>query len=96
MNRYVFEELDKKRSFYNSLSKQEFEEKVIIDDDFAEGFITYARRLGVEVYLTNYQQQLKKYLRATMAQQLFGNEVFEIIINQDDPMIEKVKALSKE
>ncbi len=96
MSRYVFEELDKKRSFYNALTQEEFEEKVVIDDDFAEGFITYAKRLGMEIYLTNYQEQLKKYLRATMAQQLFGTNDFERIINEDDPMINKVKELSKE
>jgi len=96
INRYVFEELDKNRSFYNELSEKEFEEKVIIDNDFADGFMDYVRKLGVEVYLIDYHEQLKKYLRATMAQQLFGNEAFERIINKNDPMINKVLALSKE
>ncbi len=96
ISRYVFEELDKKRSFYNGLSEGEFKEKIVVSDDFAEGFITYARRLGIEIYLNNYQEQLKKYLRATMAQQLFGTNAFERIINKGDPMISKVLELSKE
>lgn len=95
MSRYVFEELDKKRSFYNDLTEKEFEEKIVIDNDFAEGFMRYARNLGMEIYLTNYQDQLKKCLRATMAQQLFGTNTFERIINEDDPMIHKVIELSK-
>ncbi|GAA4273787.1 S41 family peptidase [Aquimarina gracilis] len=96
MSRYVFEELDKRRSFYNALTEEEFKEKVVIDNEFAEGFITYARRLGMEIYLHNYQEQLKKYLRATMAQQLFGTNAFEKIINKDDPMISRVIKMSKE
>ncbi|MBQ0735012.1 S41 family peptidase [Aquimarina celericrescens] len=95
MGRYVFEELDKKRSFYNDLSEEEFNEKIEVDDDFAEGFLSYARRLGMEIHLNNYQEQLKKYLKATMAQQLFGTDEFERIINTDDAMINKVISLSK-
>ncbi len=96
MSRYVFEELDKKRNFYNEITEEEFQEKVVIDDNFAEGFIAYAKRLGMEIYLNNYQEQLKKYLQATMAQQLFGTDAFEKIINKDDEMINKVLELSKE
>ena len=97
MGRYVFEEeLDKKRSFYNNLSENEFMEKITIDNTFAEGFLRYARRRGVEIELTNYQNQLKKYLKATMAQQLFGTGESEKIINNDDAMIRKVLSLSKQ
>ncbi|GAA4276793.1 S41 family peptidase [Aquimarina mytili] len=97
IGRYVFEEeLDKKRDFYNNLSKQEFQETVTISDDFAEGFLKYARKRRVEIQLKNYQSQLKKYLKAIMAQQLFGTNEFEKIINNDDAMITKVLSLSKE
>ncbi len=93
MGRYVFEELDKKRSFYNSLSEDEFREKVVVDDAFAEGFLQYARKRGMEIELRNYHNQLKKYLKATMAQQLFGTGAFEKIINEDDAMVTKVRSL---
>ncbi len=95
MGRYVFEELDKKREFYNNLSEEKFKDEVVITDDFAEGFMRYARRIGVDIELKNYQEQLKKYLKATMAQQLFGTDVFEKIINKDDAMINKVLSLSQ-
>ncbi|WP_108867547.1 S41 family peptidase [Aquimarina aquimarini] len=96
MGGYVFEELDKNRVFYNDLSEEEFDEKVIVDDTFAEGFLNYLRERGVEIELENYKDQLKKYLKATMAQQLFGTGIFERIINRDDIMINKVVSLSKE
>ncbi len=95
MGRYVFEELDKKRIFYNGLSEQQFNEEVEIDDEFAEGFMVFSRRIGVEIELENYRDQLKKYLKATMAQQLFGTNAFEKIINKDDAMIKKVLSLSE-
>ncbi|WP_271767185.1 S41 family peptidase [Aquimarina algiphila] len=96
MGGYVFEELDKNRSYYNELSEDEFKEKIDVDDTFAEDFLQYARRRGIEIQLKNYKEQLKKYLKATMAQQLFGTDAFERIINKDDAMINKVLSLSKE
>ncbi|MDY8136876.1 S41 family peptidase [Aquimarina sp. 2201CG5-10] len=96
MGGYIFEELDKKRVFYNGLSEDEFKEEVNISSDFAEDFMKYIRRRGVEIELRNYQEQLKKYLKATMAQQLFGTGAFEKIINDDDKMIKKVLSLSQQ
>ncbi len=95
MGRYVFEELDKNRTYYNSLSLEEFKEQVIVKDNFTENFLNYARELGIEINLVGYKNQLKKYLKATMAQQLFGTEAFEKIKNTDDEMINKVLSLSK-
>ncbi|MBW1296184.1 S41 family peptidase [Aquimarina litoralis] len=95
MGGYIFEELDKKREYYNQLSEDQFKEEVQIDDDFAEGFLAYTRRNGVDLKLHNYREQLKKYLKAIMAQQLFGTNEFEKIINQDDKMIQKVLSLSQ-
>ncbi|WP_299603919.1 S41 family peptidase [uncultured Aquimarina sp.] len=96
MGGYIFEELDKKREYYNQLTKDQFKEEIQIDDEFAEGFLAYTRRNGVDLKLNNYREQLKKYLKAIMAQQLFGTNEFEKIINQDDKMIQKVLSLSPE
>ena len=79
----------------SSSSEQQFNEEVEIDDEFAEGFMVFSRRIGVEIELENYRDQLKKYLKATMAQQLFGTNAFEKIINKDDAMIKKVLSLSE-
>ncbi|GAA0716415.1 S41 family peptidase [Aquimarina litoralis] len=96
MGGYIFEELDKKREYYNQLTKDQFKEEIQIDNEFAEGFLAYTRRNGVDLKLNNYREQLKKYLKAIMAQQLFGTNEFEKIINQDDKMIQKVLSLSPE
>ncbi|WP_062054691.1 S41 family peptidase [Aquimarina longa] len=96
MGGYIFEELDKNREFYNGLSENDFNEKVTIDDAFANDFLKYIKRRGIEIELENYKNQLKKYLKATMAQQLFGTDAFEKIINKDDAMITKVISLTEE
>ena len=96
MGGYIFEALDKDRTYYNGLSEEEFNEKVIIDDAFVEDFLSYSRSRGIEIELKNYKDKLKEYLKATMAQQLFGTAAFEKIINQDDAMINKVISMSKE
>ncbi len=96
MGGYIFEELDKKRDYYNSLTEDRFKKEIEIDDDFADGFLLYMRKKNIDINLKNYQDQLKKYLKAIMAQQLFGTNAFEKIINKDDKMIQKVLSISKE
>jgi len=93
MGAYVFEELDKNRLYYNELSEDCFETEIKVDDVLAERFLNYARERGVEIELKNYKEQLKKYLKATMAQQLYGVNAFERILNRDDKMISRVIAL---
>ena len=95
MGRYVFEELDQKREFYNTISKEDFIKNYEVSSELAEGFMSYVRGRRIEIYLTNYEQELKKYIKATMAQQLFSNNLFEQILNQDDKMIKKVLELSR-
>ncbi|WP_378181301.1 S41 family peptidase [Aquimarina sp. SS2-1] len=95
MGGYIFEELDKKRDYYNNLTEEQFKEEITIDDDFADGFLIYTRKKGIDMNLKNYREQLKKYLKAIMAQQLFGTNAFEKIINKDDKMIQKVLSISQ-
>ncbi|GAA4111513.1 S41 family peptidase [Aquimarina addita] len=95
MGGYIFEELDKKRAFYNELTEEQFKTEIEIDDDFADGFLLYVKNAGVDIDLQDYREQLKKYLKAIMAQQLFGTDAFEKIINQDDSMIQKVMSIEK-
>ncbi len=95
MGRYVFEELDKKRTYYNGLSQEQFREEVVISDAFAEGFVVYAAQKGIILDLKRFNEQLKQYLKATMAQQLYDTSAFERFINEKDSMILKALSLSR-
>jgi carboxyl-terminal processing protease len=59
------------------------------------GFLRFSREREIPLKINEYRPLLKRYLKATMAQQLFGNSEFQRIINNDDRIIEKVIELSE-
>ncbi len=94
MGMFIFEELEKNRTYYNMLSHEEFKNEIIVSDTIVEDFISYARLSGINLRAENYKNIYKRYLKATMAQQLFGNNAFEQMVNQDDTIIQKVISIS--
>ena len=95
LSRFVFQELERKRSYYNSLSKLEFKNEVEITDQVIERLIAYGNSEKLNIRLTKYKPLMKKYLKAVMAQQLFGSTYFHQLKNQEDPVIDKVLELSE-
>ncbi len=94
MNQFIFEELEKNRPYYNQLSKEQFQEEVVISDEIVSNFLSFAQQRRVSLRISQYAQEYKRYLKATMAKQLFGNNAFEQMINKNDPFIEKLISLS--
>ncbi len=95
LSRFVFQELERKRSYYNSLSKREFENEVEITDEVIDRLIAFGKSEKLNIRLTEYKPLMKQYLKAVMAQQLFGSTYFQQLKNEGDPVIEKVLELSK-
>lgn len=95
MNRFVFEILEENREYYNSLSLEEFMQAPLVDDAMVREFVSFTRNEGYNLQVTTYTPVLKQYLKATMAQQLFGTNEFEQIVNEGDRVIEKVVELSR-
>ena len=89
MGRFVFEEMDTDRAYYNNLSLTQVKE-LEISDDIVKNFIGYARKRNIKLNLSKYSDLIKKYLKAIIAQQLFGSSYFEQILNDQDPMINKI------
>jgi carboxyl-terminal processing protease len=50
---------------------------------------------NIRLKVNKHKELLKQYLKAVMAQQLYGMNAFEKLLNTDDPAIEKVLELSK-
>jgi carboxyl-terminal processing protease len=94
MRMFVFELLDKNRAYYNSLSQVTFNEEVNISDEIIEDFISFAKVRGINLRAQKYRTAYKRYLKATLAGQLFGNNASERMINRDDEMVKKVIELS--
>jgi len=96
MDRFIFSELEKDRLYYKSLSLEEFTENFKIADVMVEDYVAYLRSFNFDYKTGKYKVLLKRYLKATIAQQLFGSNAMEKIINQEDPMVKKVLEITKE
>jgi len=98
MSRFVFDVLEKNREYYNNISKKDFREEIVISEEMLNDFSSYLgiANMGLDKISEERKPLLKKYLKAEIAQQLFGTNTFERYLNEDDQIIEKVIELSKE
>ena len=90
MSYFIFEFLERERSFFSTMNVEDFIENYEVTEDLVQEFITYSRFNEERIDLTNYEPDLKKALKANIAQQLFGSNAYESILNQGDPMLLKV------
>jgi carboxyl-terminal processing protease len=93
MSFFIFEYLEKNRSFFEGISFKEFAADYQLPDSVKTGFLEYARFNESRLDLTNYEDHLAVALKANIAQQLFGPNAFEYFLNSDDLMIKKVLEL---
>ena len=93
MGYFVFEFLEKRRKDFEKITFLEFERNYEVDTTLAEEFIAYASLSEARIDLSEYTEDLKKAIKANIAQQLYGSNAFEYILNQGDPMLEKVLRL---
>lgn len=93
---FVFETLDKERAAYKDYRRQDFIDNFKVTDDIVIAFQEYLNvRTGSNITFVAYHEEVKQYLKATLADQLFGEGAFEEVINQRDIMIDEVIQLSK-
>lgn len=92
---FIFETLDKDRTLYANISRTDFIDSFIITDDFVMKFQEYlnAQTLS-QITFTAFDDEVKQYLKATLASQLYGNGAYQEIFNQRDIMIDEVIKLS--
>ncbi|MCF6223731.1 MAG: S41 family peptidase [Flavobacteriaceae bacterium] len=95
LNNFVFDYADKNR---NKLKYWVLDDYVKSFDNDNEIFNTYIKSLPSDFQeLNDYESSnLKKYLKALFAQQIFDINAYYQIINKQDKMIEKVLQLNKE
>ena len=95
MSYFVFEYLEKNRSLFLDISFEDFKVNYIVDDELAEEFMVYSRLQEAQIDLRTYQEELKMALKANIAQQLYGPNAYEFILNADDTMLQKVLELER-
>lgn len=94
MDRFVFDQLEKNRPYYNQLALSEFISQKVITDKMIQDFLNYLRHMNFEFQVRNYKEVLETYLKATMAEQLFGSNAANKILNKKDDMIAKTEELA--
>ena len=93
---FVFETLEKDREIYKDFQRQDFIDNFHVSDDMVLEFQDYLNvRTGSNITFVAYHEEVKHYIKATFADQLFGEGAFEEIINQRDIMIDEVIQLSE-
>ncbi len=94
---FVFEELDKDRSVYESVSKYDFINNFEVSDDIVVRFQEYVNiRERTNITFVAYNDEISRIIKATLARQLFDDNAFEEVINKEDAMVQEVILLSTE
>ena len=90
---FIFEHLEEDRKRYEAYSEDEFITDFRIDDILFERFVDYciARKLNIGFY--DYEKPIKLYLKASIAEQLFGPNVGAKIKSSADTMLKQVLEL---
>lgn len=87
MDRFIFNLLDEDRIYYNSLSQNDFLERRLITEEVLDKFTRYLGDYNMYYNFGSSSYVLKKYLKATMARQLFGSDLAEKISNENGAFI---------
>lgn len=95
MSYFVFEDLDKNRSQFEDVTRQGFIDNFEISDEVLNRFQVYLNsRSRYKIPFIAYANEVKLYLKAILAEQLFGSEASVQVLNSNDNLLEKVEQLA--
>lgn len=90
-NNFIFEEIEKDRNYYSSISRQDFFDNYLVEDSMIKDFEEYLKiKTRSNIVFVAYREEVKHYLKATIAEQLYGFGAYHKILNKHDDMIDKV------
>ncbi|EAR02626.1 S41 family peptidase [Maribacter sp. HTCC2170] len=92
---FVFEYLDEDRSRFNDVDEAEFVRDFKVDDILFEKFVDYSVARGLKMSFYDFEDQIKLYLKAALAEQLFGANIHAKIKGSADAMLKKVLDLDR-
>jgi len=97
ISNFVFEELDKDRSYYDGVTAKDFMSNFIVSDDIVVRFQEFLnRRSKYNITFVAYNEEVKLFIKATLGEQLFNRNVYEQILGEKDDMVKEVITLSEE
>ncbi|MCP4978017.1 MAG: S41 family peptidase [Maribacter sp.] len=92
---FIFEHLDADRQRYDDFTQNEFIRDFKVDDILFDRFVDYLMNRGLKMNFYDFEDQLKLYLKAALAEQLFGANVHAKIKSTSDAMLKKVLDLDR-
>ncbi|MFC7357821.1 S41 family peptidase [Jejudonia soesokkakensis] len=93
MSYFIFEYLEKNRSQFEAMNLTSFYNDYKVPSTLSEEFITYARLNNAQIDLSAYKADLDQIIKANIAQQVYGPNAFEFILNKNDTMLNKILEL---
>jgi len=93
---FVFEYLEQNRDDFKGRTSEDFMAHYEVNDSLFNDFLNFTGIINESKEFKPYQDHLKVILKACIAQQLFGTNAFELILNSHDKMIQKVLKLESE
>ena len=92
-SRFIFEHLEKDRTQYADYEQNQFLEEFKVDDILFDQFIQFVLDRKVKLDFYAYEDKIKAYLKANIAEQLFSPNVAAQIKGDYDSMLNRVKDL---
>jgi len=91
----VFEDLDANRASFEDITSKGFINNYVVSDEMLQRFNDYYNaRARYKITFVAYDEEVKLYIKAKLAEQLFGDEAHTQIINSNDNMLERVNELN--
>ncbi|KAA2219097.1 S41 family peptidase [Maribacter flavus] len=90
---FVFEHLDENRELYADYTAEEFFRYFRVDDILFEKFVDYSLERNLKMNFYDFEDNIKLYLKASLAEQLFNANMHAKIKSVEDPMLLKVLEL---
>ena len=91
--RFIFQHLEEDRTRYQELQEREFFMDFRIDDILFERFVDYCLANNIKISFYDYEDRIKLYLKASLAEQLFSPNLHAKIKATADDMLMKVMEL---
>ena len=87
---FIFEYLEKNRTQFSGITLEDFLVNYKVDEVLLNEFIDYSTIDKDHSEFRNHLDQIKTIIKASIAQQIFDTNTFELILNNEDKMIQKV------
>lgn len=99
VNQFAFYYCDAQPLIFSNYTFEKFKEEYFLDDRIWQSYLKYAHRQGLKVkpfYPQVVKSGIKRYIKARMARQLYGDDAYYAVLIKDDPMLaEALRVLSR-